>query len=52
MLSSTALKALTLWKEALNRDDTSEKDLERVQTVAKKLERTVVEPGAGGVNVG
>jgi len=51
MLSSTALKALRLWQTVLDRSDGAEKDLERVQAVAKTLEGTVAEPSVGGAKV-
>ncbi len=51
MLSSTTLKALRLWQEVLDRE-VPEKELDRVRVAAKRLERTVMEPGAGGVKVG
>ena len=50
MLSSTSLKALRLWQEVLNGDDGSVKDLERVRTVAKTLEGTVVGSSVGGAD--
>ncbi len=52
MLSSTTLKALRLWQEVLDRDRVPEKELEKVRVAAKRLERTVVEPGVGGVKAG